>query len=58
MALLAITLISGAVMSVDDAQEVRVPGGRQIAGDLTEGDLVCLFPDGLMPVEIQTIVTE
>lgn len=48
-----ITLSSGAEMYATD--KVRTPDGVVNPSTLSEGDFVCMFPDGHMPVEIQAI---
>lgn len=55
MALLTLTLVSEAVMLVDSASTVMTPDGPKTAGDLAAGDFVCLFSDGHMAVEIDTV---
>lgn len=52
-----ITLVGGAEMAVTST--VRVPGGTLDLTDpavtLNPGDLVCLFPDGHMTVEVELV---
>jgi len=58
VAQLTITLVSGAIRTLDDTSTVMTPDGPKTAGDLIVGGVMSLFNDGHMPVEIQSIETE
>ena len=51
-----IILVNGTKMTADAT--VMTPDGVIDPSTLSPGDLVCIFPDGHMPVEIASIVEE
>jgi len=52
---LSITLVGGTVRYIDTTTPQRTPGGFVLAEDLEVGNIICLFSDGNMPVEIESI---
>jgi len=48
-----LTLEGGAEMTASD--QVRTPGGLAAVSSIEVGDLVCIFPDGHMPVEVTDV---
>ena len=46
---------SETTITTDDAVMLMTPGGRKVASSLSEGDTVCLCPDGTHPVTISSI---